>query len=151
MPMWLRITLLLAVLGWSIYAAIRRERTVQRRLVREARGSVGRALAVISGYYLALVAVVALSGLGGALAHRAGLPTLTILLLVAGLAVTAPFLWVFAPSGEHGGAATPFRDLRRLGARAGVARALAYPAIAYHFLLLVPAQSAAAIAVIVVE
>lgn len=149
--MWLRVTLLLAVLGWSLYAAFRRERAVLRRLVRAARGSVRRALAVVSVYSLALVVVLAVSGLAGALAHRAGLPTLTIVLLLAGLAVAAPHLWVLAPAGEHGGPATSFRDLRRLGAPTGVARALAYPAVAYFFLLLMPAASAAAVAVIVVE
>ncbi|OLT00334.1 hypothetical protein BJF90_35705 [Pseudonocardia sp. CNS-004] len=49
LPMWLRITLLIAIAGWSLYIAIRREDRLLRRLARAARGSVWRALAVVTG------------------------------------------------------------------------------------------------------
>ncbi|OZM81775.1 hypothetical protein CFP66_12550 [Pseudonocardia sp. MH-G8] len=149
--MWLRITLLLAIAGWSIYAAFRWEDRMLRRITRAARGSVRRALLVTTAGYLALVAVLALFGLAGAIAHGAGLSSLTVLVLLIGLATTAPFLWLLAPAGESGGPATSFRDLRRKGAKPGVARAIAYTAVVHHFLLLVPAMSATAIAVVVIE
>jgi hypothetical protein len=150
--MWLRVTLLLAIAGWSLYVAIRREKRMLRRLASAARGSVRRALVVITACYLGLVAVLALCGLAGAVAHDAGLPALTILVLLIGLTVTAPFLWLLAPAGGDGiGSVTSFRDLRRQGAKKSVARAIAYPAVAYHFILLMPAMLATVLAVILVE
>jgi hypothetical protein len=151
LPMWLRVTLLLAIAGWSLYVAVRREQRILRRLASAARGSVWRALVVITGCYLALVAVLALCGLVAAISHQAGLPVLTILVLLIGLTVTAPFLWLFAPAG---GAApvpvTSYRDLRRQGAQKGVARAIAYPAVVFYFLLLLPAMIATVMGVILV-
>lgn len=149
--MWLRITLLIAIAGWSLYVAIRREDRLLRRLARAARGSVWRALAVVTGGYLAIVAVLALCGLVAAITHEAGLPVLTILVLLVGLTVAAPFLWLFAPAG---GAAplpvTSYRDLRRQGAGKGVARAIAYPAVVLYFVLLLPAMMATGMGVLLV-
>ncbi|TQM14854.1 hypothetical protein [Pseudonocardia kunmingensis] len=150
--MWLRVTLLLVVTGWSVLVAVRREQRVLRRLARAGRGSVRRALVVVTASYLALVAVLALCGLAAAIAHDAGLPALAILALLVGLTVTAPFLWLLAPAaGEWLGPVTSFRDLRRHGAKKGVARAIAYPAVVYHFFLLMPAMLATVMAVILVE
>jgi hypothetical protein len=151
-PMWLRVVFLFAILGWSIYFAIRHEKRVLRRLAKAARRSVGRALVVVTAFHLAIVAVLALCGLAAAIAHRAGWSTVTIVILLIGLAAAAPFMWLLAPSGGEGsGPATPFRDLRRQGAPKNVARAIAYPAVAYHFLLVWPAMLGTGIAVILVE
>ncbi|MHA6618780.1 hypothetical protein [Pseudonocardia sp. DLS-67] len=152
LPMWLRVTLLLASTGWGIYVAVRREDRLLRRLARAAGGSVWRALVVITGCYLALVAVLALCGLAAAIINDAGLPVLTILVLLVGLTVTAPFLWLLAPAGGAGAApATSYRDLRRRGATKGVARAIAYPAVVFYFLLLLPAMMGTGMGVILVE
>jgi hypothetical protein len=152
MPIWSRVTLLLAVTGWGLYVAVRREKRLLRQLARAARGSVRRALVVITACYLALVAVLVLFGLAGAIIHDAGLPVLTILVLLVGLTVTAPFLWMLAPSGGAGAVpATSYRDLRRQGAKKGVARAIAYPAVVFYFLLLLPAMMATGMGVILVE
>lgn len=150
--MWLRVTLLVAIAAWSFYAAVRWEQRVLHRVLSAGRGSVLRALAVTTAGYLALVALLALCGLAGAIAHGVGLPALTVLVLLVGLTVTAPFLWMLAPSG--GAAAVPatsFRDLRRQGAKKGVARAIAYSAVVHYFFLLLPAIGAAVMAVIMVE
>jgi hypothetical protein len=149
--MWLRVALLLVITGWGLYVAVRREKRLLRRLASAARGSVWRALVVITGCYLALVAVLALCGLVAAITHQAGLPVMTITVLLIGLTVTAPFLWLLAPAG--GAAAVPvtsYRDLRRQGANKGVARAIAYPAVVLYFLLLLPAMIATGMGVILV-
>jgi hypothetical protein len=66
--------------------------------------------------------------------------------LLIGLTVTAPFTWILAPKDSHV-AATSFSALRRRGASKKVARAIAYPAVAYYFALLVPAVAGAVVAV----
>lgn len=150
--MWLRATLLVAIAVWSFYIGFRHEKRVLARLARAARGSVPRAIGVITAYFLALVAVLAMFGLLASITHSAGWPTVTIIILFIGLTLTAPFLWILAPAEAHGptSSATSFLDLRRRGAKKGVARAIAYLAVAYHFLLLFPAIAGTAMAIIMI-
>lgn len=148
--MWLRVTLLCVIAAWSVYAAIRHEKRVLGRLARAARGRVGRALAVVTAYYVALVAILGVCGLAAAIVHDAGSPTAAVVVLLVGVTVTAPFMWILAPK-ESFGAATSFSDLRRRGAPKKVARAIAYPAVAYYFVLLLPAMGGAVFAVCVLE
>lgn len=151
MPLWTRIALLLTVGAWSLYRGVRMEDKVLRRLVARARGSVKRAFVAVTLHYLALVGVLVACGLFAAVAYHAGAPVVVvIMLLLAGLVRTAPAMWVLAPS-EFPGSATSFRDLRRLRASKGVARAIVYTAVAYHFLLLFPAMLGTMAAVIITE
>jgi hypothetical protein len=150
MPQWVRVAALFAIAVWSIYAAIRLENRVLRRLVAAARGRVRRALVVVTGYYVTLVAVLCVCGLAAAIAYDTGWSAATIVVLLIGLAVTAPFMWILAPR-DGAGQATSFADIRRRRASKGVARAIAYPAVAYTFVLLWPAMGATVFAVCVVE
>jgi hypothetical protein len=151
LPLWVRVAALSAIAVWSIYAGIRLENRVLRRLVAAAHGSVRRALLVVTGYYVTLVAALCVFGVVAAIAYDAGWPVMTIVVLLIGLAVTAPFLLILAPAGQYGGPATSFADIRRLGASKGVARAIAYPAVAYTFVVSFPAIIGPALAVCFVE
>lgn len=151
MPLWMRVVALVAIAVWSLYAGIRLENRVLRRLTSAARGRVRRALVVVTGYYVVLVAVLGAFGVAAAIAHDAGWSVVTIVVLLIGLTVTAPFMWILAPrmADSAGQKATPFADVRRRGASKGVARAIAYPAVAYSFVLLFPAIGATVFAVCV--
>jgi hypothetical protein len=153
MPLWMRVAALVAIAAWSIYAAIRLENRVLRRLTSAARGRARRALVLVTGYYVALVAVLGAFGVVAATVHDAGWSVVTTVVLLVGLAVTTPFMWILAPrmAESAGQKATSFADIRRRGASKRVARALAYPAVVYSFALLFPAVGATVFAVCVLE
>lgn len=151
MPLWLRITFLILIFAWSIYGGFRYEDRVLRRLIAAARKRAGRALLVVTACYLGIVGVLCVFGMLAAIVHRASPPAAIVVLLI-GLALTAPSMLILAFSGGEGGgtAATSYRDLRRLRASKPVARAIAYSGALYSLFLLFPAMFGTAAGVLLI-
>lgn len=152
MPLWLRIAFLILIFAWSIYGGIRYEDRVLRRLIAAARKRAGRALLVVTACFLGIVGVLFVFGLLAAIAYRAS-PAASVIVLLLGLALTAPSLLILAFSGGEGGgtAATSYRDLRRLRASKPVARAIAYSGALYSLFLILPAMLGTAAAVVLIR
>ena len=132
---WLRLVLLIPVIAWGIYGAIKRRKPVLRRLVGAAGTSTWRAFGAVTAYVVALWTVFAVCGVLAIAIHQLGSDLAARAILFANLAITGPYLLLLAPSGNEG-EVTSFRDLRRLTAPKGVARAIAYPGFVYFILSL---------------
>lgn len=150
MPMWLRIVLLILVAVWSFYRGMKIEDRVQTALVKASGGSALRAAGIAVGYHVAIVGALGLFGIAAAIAHAFGPAWLTIMILLAGLASTTPYMWCLAPGQAPFAPPTAFRDLRRHNASKPVARALGYTSVAMFFIALATGPFAAGAAVLII-
>lgn len=115
-----------ALLAWSFAGAVMIEGRVHRFVVRQAGGRAGRGVAVVLACFAAGALLAVVVAVAGELLQRHGHSPAWV--VVPAIAAYGPFGLVFLPT-PYAGPGPTVRDLRKVGAPLGVARAIAWTAV----------------------
>ncbi|MEH3033209.1 MAG: hypothetical protein PGN07_04000 [Aeromicrobium erythreum] len=128
----------------AIVLAVRWEKRILRTLVRLAGDSVGRALAVLLGFYAAWTGVAVAFVVAGVAVWALGGGEVGVLVVTAvGVVVLVPFAVPLLPREGFVAAATSAGDLRRAGGSRAVARTLGWGGALLSFVTVMPVVLAA--------
>jgi hypothetical protein len=121
----LKLAVLLALVGWGVFAGVRVERRLVPMLIRRAGGRPWRGGLVAAGVQLGALAGFGIAVIVAALIGRLGGPSLRVVLESVALLAYTPVLMAALPT-EFSGYAPARGQLERAGASRGVARAIAW-------------------------